>query len=301
MKLSITLAVILLIQNTAWAENERVEFPVLPASESQQLPDIYGNLVVWQQYVTEYGDYDIFVADINNPGQPLFIGSYESDQTNPAIFEKYIVFQNYFVGQDAQDWDIKLIDISDINEPYIYNVTAIENNDEKNPAIHGNIIVWEDGFSPYRNIYGSDITELDNPREFLIKAVNADQRNPAVYRNTVIWQALNQGGSGQDYFAGNWDIYASDIWQRNKPIEYPVSLVEYDQERTAISETMVVWSDNFFGNWDIYAADISDLEGPQEIPISVNDWDEKNPDIDGNIIVWQALDQSGSGQDNRSG
>ena len=34
------------------------EFAVWPTTDDQELPDIYGDIVVWQQFVAEYGDYD---------------------------------------------------------------------------------------------------------------------------------------------------------------------------------------------------------------------------------------------------
>ena len=43
------------------------EFALWPATDDQQSPDIWGNIVVWQQFVAEYGDYDIYIVDINNP------------------------------------------------------------------------------------------------------------------------------------------------------------------------------------------------------------------------------------------
>ena len=49
------------------------EFPVFPSSDDQEIPDIHGEIVVWQEFVSEYGDYDIYIADINNPDGPNLI------------------------------------------------------------------------------------------------------------------------------------------------------------------------------------------------------------------------------------
>ena len=117
------------------------------------------------------------------------------------------------------------------------------------------------------------------PIEFPVTEVDYDQGKPSIYRNTVVWE---------DSYSGDWDIYAADIWMKNKALEHPVSLVKYDQEKPVISGDTVVWMDNYYGNWDIYAADISDIKHPIEKAISINTWNETNPDIDGNIIVWQA-------------
>jgi beta propeller repeat protein len=269
------------------------EFAVWPAIEDQEAPDIYGNIIVWQQYVTvENGDYDIYIADINNPrlrggelapaeagADPLlFIIGDSNDQMNPAIYDKTIVWQDYVLWQGFADWDIRAVDISDQNNPHVFVVSDIPDNDEQFPAI---AVIWQDSSvdSPVRiDIYGADITDQNNPMEFPIANYEFDQQSPAIYRTTVVWQ---------DNFFGDWDIFAADIWQRNKPSEFPVSFLEHEQQNPAISGNTVIWQDNFSGNWDIYAADISEPSSPVEFVATINDSSQTNPDIDGNIIVWQ--------------
>ena len=259
-------------------------FAVWPTTDNQEVPDIYGNIVVWQQLVSNYGDHDIYVADINNMTDPLLsvIGD-ANDQTNPAIYDNIIVWQDYVVWQGSGDWDIRAVNISDRANPQLFAVSDIAGIDEQVPVIAGNTVVWQDNNvdPPQRiDIYGVDITDPGNSLEFPIAGFEHDQQNPAIYRTTVVWQ---------DNFLGDWDIFAADIWQRNKPVEFPVSLVEKDQQNPAISGNIVVWQDNFTGSWDIYAADISDLNNPVEFAITLNDSSQTNPDIDDNIVVWQDL------------
>jgi beta propeller repeat protein len=263
------------------------EFALSPTNDDQQAPDIWGNIVVWQQFVNEFGDYDIYIADINNPDQiAVFVIGDANDQTNPAVFEDVVVWQDFVRFAGSADWDIRAADIVDLNEPLIFEVSGVIDNNERKPAIHGNVVAWEDGDEGDFDIYGADITDLAHPSEFQIAVFEHDQRAPAVFRTTVLWQ---------DNFFGDYDIYAADIWQRNKPAEAAVSLVENDQQNPAISDNIVVWQDNFFGDWDIYAADISDFEMLRraepnsiiEFAITPSEFTQTNPDIDGNIIVWQ--------------
>ncbi len=263
------------------------EFALWPTTDEQEAPDIWGDIIVWQQLVAEYGDYDIYIADINNPSEPLvFVIGDANDQTNPAVYEKMVVWQNYVVWEGSADWDIRVADINNLAEPQIFVVSDIVDNNELNPAIHGNTVVWQDGDAGDFNIYGADITDLNNPAEFQIAAFEYDQQSPVVYRTIVVWQ---------DNFFGDWDIYAADIWRRNKPEEAAVSYIENDQQSPAIRGNIVVWQDNFFGDWDIYAADISDFDRLSraepndliEFVITTNESSQTNPDIDGNIIVWQ--------------
>jgi TolB protein len=268
------------------------EFAVWPTTDDQELPDIYGGIIVWQQYIADYGDYDIYVADINNPDDPLvvIIGD-DSDQMRPAVFENIVVWQDYIAEGGSGDWDIWASDISDREQPVTFAVTNIFDNDEQSPAIHGNIVVWQDGTEGDYDIYGADITDLASPAEFAVAAFEHDQQRPAVYRNTVVWQ---------DSYYGDEDILAADIWMRNRPAEFGVSLAEFDQQKPAVWGDIVVWADNYFGDMDIYAADlsptlnagISDPNEPNEFTITPHQAEQTNPDIDRNIVVWQ---------DNRNG
>jgi len=275
------------------------EFAVWPTTDDQEAPDIDGDIVVWQQFVEEYQDYDIYVADMNNPDDPLalIIGD-ANDQMLPAVFENIVVWQDYIISGGSGDWDIRASDITDREQPVMFAVSNIFGNDEQAPAIHGNIVVWQDGAEGDYDIFGADITNPASPAEFSVAAFERDQRRPAVYRNTVVWQ---------DSFYGDEDILAADIWMRNKPAEFSVSLAEFDQQRPAVWGDIVVWADNYFGDMDIYAADlstslkagISEPENPVEFAVTSNESEQTNPDIDGNIVVWQSWGLPT--EDNRNG
>ncbi len=256
------------------------EFAVWPTTDEQEAPDIWGKTIVWQQFIYEYGDYDIYIADINNPSEPLvFVIGDANDQAHPAVYENIVVWQDYVVWEPfSADWDIRAADINNLAELQIFAVSDIADNNECKPAIHGNTVVWQDGDSGYFDVYGADITDLNRPAEFRIADFEHDQQAPAVYRTTVVWQ---------DNFFIDWDIYAADIWRRNKPEEAAVSYIENDQQSPAIWGNIVVWQDNFFGDWDIYAADISEPNDPVEFAITTNESSQMNPDIDNYIVVWQ--------------
>ncbi len=255
------------------------EFAVWPTDDDQEAPDVHGSIVVWQQFVQEYGDYDVYVADLNRPDEPLIqVFGDANDQTNPAIYDSTVVWQDYVVWQGFADWDIRMADITDQNDPQLFAVSNIAGNHEQRPAIHGNIVVWQDGEEPDSNIYGADVTDPDRPTEFSIADFELDQRSPAIYRTTVVWQ---------DDFFGDKDVFGADIWRRNKPAEFSISLLQNDQKVPAISGHIVVWEDEFSGDSNIYAADISDPDNPVEFAITTDAGWQVNPDIDGNIVIWQ--------------
>jgi len=263
------------------------EFAVWPTTDDQEMPAIDGDTIVWQQFVAEHGDYDIYVADLsilldagmNRPDDPLlFVIDEAGDQTNPAIFQDVVVWQDFIVADGAGDFDIRSADISDPNEALIFTVTEIVDNDEQNPAIHGRLVVWQDGPAGDFGIYGADITDLSNPIEFPIANFEFDQQSPAIYRNTVVWQ---------DMYFGDWDILAADIWLRNRPADFGVSLIEHEQTNPAVSGDVIVWQDNFSGNWDIYAADTSEPNKGVEFAVATGESSQTNPAIDAHLVVWQ--------------
>jgi len=70
-------------------------------------------------------------------------------------------------------------------------------NDQLNPAIHGNTIVWADEGNG--NIYGYD---LSTNQEFQITTGTSWKEYPAIFGDIVVWQ---------DYRDGNWNIYGKNI------------------------------------------------------------------------------------------
>jgi beta propeller repeat protein len=255
------------------------EFAVWPAGDDQEHPDVWGQVIVWHQFMGEYGDYDVYVVDINDLLRPyvLDIGD-ANDQMYPAIFEDTIVWQNYVVWEDSADWDIWAADIRDRNEPHAFVVSGVAYNDEALPAVHGSTVVWRDSNGGDFNIYGADITNPSAPIEFPVADFAFDQNAPGVWRTTVVWQ---------DNVHGDWDIFAADIWRKNKPEELPVVLLEHNQENPVVCGDIVVWQDDLAGNWDIRAADISYKDKPAEFGITTDKAQQINPDVDGNLVVWQ--------------
>ena len=258
----------------------REEFAVLPSTDDQEAPDIFGTIVVWQQFVYEYGDYDIYIADLNEPVDPLVLTIGDAnDQMSPAVFERIVVWQDYIRWQDSEDWDILMADISNPAEPNFFPVSDIVDDDEQRPAISGNIVVWQSGEEGSFGIWGADITEPDWVTRFPIANFEGDQRAPALYRTTVVWQ---------DDSYGDWDVFASDIWRRNRPRDFPVAAIEKSgQQKPAVWGETVVWEDDYYGDWDIYMADISDSNRPVERALTPIAGDQVNADIDAGVVVWQ--------------
>ena len=255
------------------------EFPVLPSPDDQEMPDIQGTLVVWQEYVSQYGDYDIYVADINDLDELLVTSIGDAgDQTNPVVYRDTVVWQDFIAEGDGGDWDIRMAVVSDMNEPEVFAVSNLVGLDEQQPAISGCTVVWEETAGVDFDIYGADVTDPCLPLVFPVAPFGLDQRRPAIDRNTVVWE---------DNFFGDWDLLGADVWLRDEPAQLTVALFEKDQRNAAVSRGTVVWEDSFFGDWDVYAARVSERGTPDDFAIAETEADERNPDVDGHLIVWQ--------------
>ena len=77
----IQMIVAISLVSSSWAADWQ-EFAVFPTSYDQELPDIYGNIIVWQEYleVDENGDgvgdgiwdWDVYGADITDKVKQFF-------------------------------------------------------------------------------------------------------------------------------------------------------------------------------------------------------------------------------------
>ena len=125
---------ILTVQVAGWQE-----FQVYPSDDVQSQPDIYGAIVVWEQFVQ--GDYDIYGAQLTDANVPsvFIVAQFPADQLEPAVYQNIVVWQDFV----ETDWDIYGSDIAEVNS--LFEVSIVLDNDEISPKIHGDIVVWQDG------------------------------------------------------------------------------------------------------------------------------------------------------------
>ncbi len=262
-------------------------FPLLPGLGPQEHPAMSGSWVAWQEFNNERGDYDIVVADANRVLEErlVFATDDPEDQMYPTLWDTLVAWQEFSVRQQSQDWDVFMADTlgDEQGDIWIYPVSAVEGISEQRPAIHGNTVVWEDEISGGVDIYGADISFLNDIRIFPVAVFDGNQATPAIWRDQVLWQ---------DDFHGDWDIYLSDIWLTNWVTEQPLVLRESDQIQVSIGDGIAVWQDNSFGDWDIVGADLTNLYGVCFFTELGQESDQMNPAVSGGIVVYQ---------DNRNG
>ena len=61
------------------------------AEGDQELADIYGDIVVWQEFVS--GNWNIYGADITNPDSPqaFTVATTSDNEESPAVYENIVV------------------------------------------------------------------------------------------------------------------------------------------------------------------------------------------------------------------
>ncbi|KYK32967.1 MAG: hypothetical protein AYK19_14565 [Theionarchaea archaeon DG-70-1] len=112
-------------------------------------------------------------------------------------------------------------------------------NDQRNPAIFGDVVVWMNRRNGNWDIYGFN---LSTSTEFQIITSGSEQFAPAIYGNTVVWR---------DDRNGNYDIYGYDL---STSEEFQITTDERNQRAPAIYCNVVVWRDQRNRNDDIYGA-----------------------------------------------
>lgn len=257
------------------------EFPIANTEEDEFLNDVSANLVVYT--LATFDDDDIYVYDIDT-GDTRQITDPEDNQSamrrDPAVSGNYIVWQDDRNGH----FDIYLYDWITETETLISTGEGVGPavGDQIHPAIHENLVVWQDTSDPSNpDIYLYDISDPD-PEPALIPVDDPStpwlQAFPDVCGRYVVFdEASLTDLSNRDIIL--WDLDTST----------GVSLTHEStasQEKARIDGMRVVWEDSRLGNIDIFTYDIT--TGTVEAVTTDPSMQFLN-DISGNRIVWTDL------------
>ena len=217
-------------------------------TQSYSYPAVSGSKVVWVEHVG---------INKNNPNlyhdMPYSIcGAEINDFSNPIYFT---VAEN--VGH---------------RDPYPY-LSYWRDYSNTVVDLHGNTVVWEaDG-----DIYGADLSNLENIVVFPICLHQARQFDPAVSGDYVVWtDQRNDFG----------DLYGANISDIQNVQEFAVVAESGIQQQPAIDGSTVVYVNGFdYGH--IKACCLTKRHGP--FPLPLTEYRGAAPAIDGNILVWEGV------------
>ena len=200
-------------------------------------PAIDGSVVVWHDWSTGKIVMDNLATSVQQQASTA-TGSVQ--ETTPAISGNRIVWVDY--RNSPYYGDIYMRDITQpADQPVSVASTSTSipdaQKDKRNPAISGNIVVWEDWRNAYQvngwwhnpDIYMKDLsTNVESP----VCTNTSDQYNPAVSGTRIVWQ---------DYRNGKWDIYMKDL---TSGTETNLTAGNPDNDSNpAISGNFVAWKD----------------------------------------------------------
>jgi TolB protein len=240
------------------------EFPICTYKEgdgkrnsSQEYPDIWKNLVVWEDW--RNGNADIYIYDLSDKNQSANgtrLTFNDKDQIKPRIWGNYVVWIDYRNGLDG---DI-----------YGFNLSTDSN--------HNGIPDWKE----------KDFDEtLAQKSIFPVCQNSAQQMDVAIYGHMVVWKDYRNASvddSGPPGFGGtsvgeNRDIYGYDIWEKR---EIRICTEEHNQFQPAIYGDIVVWGDARTNPPSIFGMNLSSGEA-----FNFSDGNpQSHPEIFGDVVTW---------------
>lgn len=245
-------------------------------------PDIYENLVVWQD--NRNGNWDLFFYDINNPQlgvQNLII--WEGDQVEPAIHENIIAFSDKKPG--VTSWNIWYLNNS---SGVLHSLTDDTDGDQRCPDVYKSRIVWQDQRMGNWDIYLYD-TLTDE-----IKSLTedpSDQIHPSIWQRRVVWEDYRNGVTNADIYMHifnygiggpfedfDWPVYVGDEHPHQDP---------YSQKYPQVYDDMVVFQDFRNGNWDIYLYKFFCEQWGNLYQVTSEPQDQERPAVYGDYVAWQ--------------
>jgi len=276
---------------------DRIQVSTFDSGGIDTQPKIDGSIITWAgraslQSPASPASTSIFAAKLPT-GQKTVVqwGSDTRSYTHPAVSGNKIVYlQHHDIDPtDPDSWpdtpcDICLADMTDFNNPAL--LTIAENVGRRNPFpddqftsdfddvidISGNIVVWEAA----GDIYGADITALDQIKIFPICTHPARQYDPAVSGNFVLWVDQRNDGA---------DIYGADISDPAHIREIAVARAPGLQLQPAIGGPLIAYIEGsvYFG-W-IKAACLTRDYGVLDITLPSPAFGLA-PAVDGETILW---------------
>jgi beta propeller repeat protein len=157
------------------------------------------------------------------------------------------------------------------------SVVADRKNDQIQPRVHGDWVVWKDYRNlPSRSVDGSPNGQIygfnrETEAELQLSSTN-DSGDPAISGTVVVWTEGRDRGNG---IFGTY-LDTGEVFR--------VSDARGHQQYPAVSGSVVVWQDNREGNWDVYGYD---LEASKEFPLVEQNEDQTRPAISGRTVVWE--------------
>jgi len=235
--------------------------PASVPNADQQLPDLSGTRLVWQD--NRDGNWDIFTLDLAGGSAANLTSGQMADQMHPSTDGRYVVWQDRRNG----NWDIFLHDLTNGMEiPF-----ATEINDQENPVVAAPWVVWQENRNGQYDVVARNIDTLETVELSAADPGLHDQIRPAISGATVAFE---------DYRFGLAEIFTYDM---NARTERRITNNIDNQTRPTIDGNTVVWVDERDGNRELY---MFDLVSGVEKRLTYTKTDESDPSVRGGRIAY---------------
>jgi beta propeller repeat protein len=180
-------------------------FAIATGPGNQTTPAVSGNTVVWQNQTAT--GWQIMSLNLTG-GSPRMLSDVGTTNENPAIDGALVVWQSTTPTQTLQSrvgaasWDILGYNLGNDNHLTVANTPA----DETNPAISGNVVVWQTYQSPPAapqsaplgvgrwSVEGADVT---GGAVFTVTDGPGDQINPAISGSEIVYEDVQPASAAE--------------------------------------------------------------------------------------------------------
>ena len=261
-------------------------------------PKIDGDIVVWAAGPFSAGFrgpecIGIFAKNIAT-GTEVALRRYSNTESysHPAVSGNKVVWLEHLgINKNVESqwqnmpYSICGADITDLNWPVCFTIAEHVGRRDPYPYedynedfddvidMSGDIVVYEAN----GDIYGADISNLNNIKVFTICSDPARQYDPAIAGNTVVWtDERNDRG----------DIYGADISDTENIKELVIARADRSQQQPAIDGCLIVYveGDNYGGQ--IKVSCLTKQHGVMDVEIPGYPYGMA-PAINADTIVWQ--------------
>jgi beta propeller repeat protein/parallel beta-helix repeat protein len=261
-------------------------------------PKIDGDIVVWSGGPISAGlrgpeCIGIYAKNIAN-GTEATLRQYSNTQSysHPAVSGNKVVWLEHLdINKNIEsEWkntpySICGADITDLNRPVYFTIAEHVGKRDPYPYedytedfddvidISGDIVVYE----AEGDIYGADISNLDDIRVFTICSDPARQYDPAISGNIVVWtDERNDRG----------DIYGADISDTENIQELKIVRTSGNQRQPAIDGCLIVYIDGGTYGGQIKVCCLTKQHGVMNVALPNYPYG-MGPTINADTIIWQ--------------
>ncbi len=280
-------------------------FVISDDPDHESFPAVHGNLVVWDSFVSRFGDWDVLGADINDPASfnVFGIGNSPQDEMLPDVWGNIVVYE-LNMGYPDNDIAAAQLGLGTVDYTYL-DLTEV---DSRRPRICGHRIVWNDYFSATQDWDPVllDINDLYEPNFVTLPITYNDEVFPDLSQDVVIWNQFDPGYGASLWGASLWTpepmsfysfmlldpnsipAISGDWVVGNDPNGWIVADNLFDPllpkrisnsnltGNVAVANHIAVWEDYRNGNWDLYGYNLSTQT---EFPIVTLPDDQIHPAI----------------------